>query len=267
MGSPQQILTQLPQTLRHWLKDATLVAIDEGMSGTRVFRIEQPHQPERYLKIARRGSEQDLQPEVARLLWLRDKLPVPEVLYLAEAGDLQYCLLSAIPGLVLYHDDLREHLPALIRQYALALREIHALPIHHCPFDARLDVKIAQARRRTDAGLIVEDDFDVERAGQTARNLFKQLMATRPTSEDLVFTHGDYCTPNILVDPQTLTWTGFIDWGRAGIADRYQDLALAARSIDYNFGADWIPLFFENYGIPAIDTQKVEFYKLLDEFF
>jgi aminoglycoside phosphotransferase len=267
MGSPQQILTQLPLTLRTMLKDAALVSIDEGMSGTSVLRVEQADQPARYLKIARRGSEQDLQPEVARLLWLQNKLPVPQVLYMAEAGDLQYCLLSAIPGLVLYHDDLREHLPAMLRQYALALREIHALPIANCPFDARLDVKIAQARRRLDAGLINEDDFDEERAGQRARSLFKQALATRPADEDLVFTHGDYCTPNILIDPPTLTWTGLIDWGRAGIADRYQDLALAARSIDYNFGADWIPLFFENYGISTVDPAKIEFYRLLDEFF
>ncbi|HEX2619173.1 MAG TPA: phosphotransferase, partial [Phototrophicaceae bacterium] len=92
---------------------------------------------------------------------------------------------------------------------------------------------------------------------------------TRPTDEDLVFTHGDYCTPNILINPETLTTTGLIDWGRAGIADRYQDLALAARSIDYNFGVDWIAPFFEAYGISSseVDETKVIFYKLLDEFF
>ncbi|HVZ16245.1 MAG TPA: phosphotransferase, partial [Terriglobales bacterium] len=110
-------------------------------------------------------------------------------------------------------------------------------------------------------------DFDEERQGRTPRSAFGDLLATRPADEDLVFTHGDYCTPNVLIDPERMTLNGFIDWGRAGVADRYQDLALAARSTAYNFGSEWIPLFFEAYGLREVDTAKVEFYKLLDEFF
>ena len=39
---------------------------------------------------------------------------------------------------------------------------------------------------------------------------------------DLVFTHGDYCAPNILVGAAPLhTVTGVVDWGYAGVADRW----------------------------------------------
>ncbi len=51
------------------------------------------------------------------------------------------------------------------------------------------------------------------------------------------------------------------------MADRYQDLALAARSIAYNFGAEWIKPFLDAYGLTEIDPAKIAFYKLLDEFF
>src|SRR3712207_8939854 len=34
------------------------------------------------------------------------------------------------------------------------------------------------------------------RQGRTAHELFETLLRTRPASEDLVLTHGDYCLPN-----------------------------------------------------------------------
>jgi aminoglycoside phosphotransferase len=61
--------------------------------------------------------------------------------------------------------------------------------------------------------------------------------------------------------------SGFVDWGRAGIADRYQDLALCARSIAANLGPEWVTAFFEHYGLTIIDQRKLSFYELLDEFF
>lgn len=258
-------LRNLPVGLQQRLEDATVEENREGMTDTSVFRLEQRNQPDRYLKIAQRGSEDDLRAELSRLLWLQGRLPVPEVLYWAEDTERQYLLISAIPGVMLFDESLRDRLPAVIRLYAEALRQIHQLQA--CPFDARLDVKIALAARRLHANQIVPADFDDERQGRTPQSAFRELLETRPPGEDLVFTHGDYCTPNVLVDPGSLSLGGFIDWGRAGIADRYQDLALGARSIEYNFGREWVAPFFEAYGIENVDPAKLKFYRLLDEFF
>ncbi len=201
------------------------------------------------------------------MIWLQGRLPVPEVRYWGEDETRQYLLISAIPGLALYHDALRDQLTSVIQRYATGLRQIHAISPDACPFDMRLDVKIGQAHRRLHAGLVDVTNFDAERQGSSAQTAFRELLATRPAEEDLVFTHGDYCTPNVLIDPDSLTLNGFVDWGRAGVADRYQDLALAARSIEYNFGAEWIALFFDAYGITPVDREKVAFYRLVDEFF
>lgn len=43
---------------------------------------------------------------------------------------------------------------------------------------------------------------------------------------DTVVCHGDLCLPDIILDPQTLDVSGFVDLGRLGLADRYADLAL-----------------------------------------
>jgi aminoglycoside phosphotransferase len=144
---------------------------------------------------------------------------------------------------------------------------IHSLDIAACPFEQRLAVKVEKAHRRLVTGVVDGHDFDDERSGWTAESAFAELLATRPTSEDLVFTHGDYCLPNIIINPQNWTISGFIDWGRAGVADRYQDLALVGRSLAYNFSPDWIEVLFREYGLSEIDYAKVQFYKLLDEFF
>jgi aminoglycoside phosphotransferase len=260
-------LRKIPAALQALLQDATIDENREGMSGANVFHLERQGQSDQYLKIAERHSEQDLSAELSRLIWLQGRLPVPEVIYWAEDDTRQYLLISSVPGLVLYDESMRDQLPALMHLYADELHQIHSLSIQNCPFDMRLDVKIAQAAQRLQIGAVDVSNFDTEREGRTAQSAFRELLATRPQNEDLVFTHGDYCTPNVLIDPDALTINGLIDWGRAGIADRYQDLALAARSIDYNFGIAWVKPFFDAYGLTQVDQAKVAFYKLLDEFF
>jgi aminoglycoside 3'-phosphotransferase II len=58
---------------------------------------------------------------------------------------------------------------------------------------------------------------------------------------------------------------GCIDWGHGGVADRYKDLALAARSLALNFGEQWIPLLFKAYGIPLPNQDTLKLYLAMDE--
>jgi aminoglycoside phosphotransferase len=115
-----------------------------------------------------------------------------------------------------------------------------------------------------------ENDFDETRQDRSATSLLAELLDSRPDQEDVVFTHGDYCLPNIILRqsaPGVVEVSGFIDCGRAGIADRHQDLALAIRSVAFNFGADWVSTFLTAYGLAEPDARKVAFFTLLDEFF
>ena len=113
-----------------------------------------------------------------------------------------------------------------------------------------------------------ETDFDDVHIGKTAQETFQELLETRPKSEDLVFAHGDYCLPNVMI--HKLEFSGFIDLGRAGIADRYQDLSLITRSLESDLNQQfngYSQYFLEQYGILEPDVSKIEFYSLLDEFF
>ena len=127
-----------------------------------------------------------------------------------------------------------------------------------------LDRMLQEADRNVADGIVDEADFDDER-GRSAAELFEELMLRSRPEEDLVFTHGDYCLPNVIIDGEEVS--GFVDWGRAGVADRYKDIALIVRSLEYNTGRDLRAMFFEAYGLPSPDADKIEYYKLLDEFF
>ncbi|MEV6282597.1 phosphotransferase [Kribbella sp. NPDC051770] len=46
-----------------------------------------------------------------------------------------------------------------------------------------------------------------------------------------VVTHGDYCLPNVLIDPETLRCTGVLDLSRLGLGDPYVDVAVMTQSL------------------------------------
>jgi aminoglycoside phosphotransferase len=262
---PDEIQKSVPPDLAEIVLDYGWRQIDLGLSPSEVFRLEAADKKSLYLKISPRGVPGfSLSQEKQRLDWLKNLLPVPEVLLFTEDEASDYLLLSEISGLPASDDSLKNDIPNVIEQLASGLKMIHAVSIDDCPFDERMDHKILLAEERVERGLVDEKDFDDERRGMTARDLFEELVLCKPPREELVFTHGDYCVPNVILKNGRLS--GFVDWGNAGPADRYQDLALLTRSVCYNFGAEWEKSVFEIYGIEP-DWKKIHFYRLLDEFF
>lgn len=255
----------LPGTLTAAIAGYEWQRITGGYSTAEVVRLERPGHPTLFLKAEARDGEGEVRAERARLEWIGERLPVPRVRLFAEDAAHDYLLTTGIPGIDASDDCYGRDIERLIDHLAEGMRRIHGLPIADCPFDHRIAARIEEARGRMQRGQVDEEDFDTARLGRTAENIFEELLRTRPADEDLVFTHGDYCLPNILLDGRRLS--GFIDWGRAGVADRYQDLALAARSLEHNFGATGVPRLFAAYGIARPDAEKVAFYQLLDEFF
>lgn len=218
-----------------------------------------------YLKIQPNHSIENLIHEKERLEWLQGKLSVPEVLYYDKDEINEYLLMTEIKGMNASDKSYEASLFFLMEVLAVGLRMIHSISIEVCPFNQKLDDKIEEARRRVENGLVDEGNFDEIRKGLKAKELFVELISKKPINEDLVFTHGDYCLPNIIIDDGKVN--GFIDWGRAGVSDKYQDLALAIRSIATNFGKEYIPFFLQEYGVKELDESKIFYYQLVDEFF
>jgi aminoglycoside 3'-phosphotransferase-2 len=148
---------------------------------------------------------------------------------------------------------------------AEGLRLLHALEIDACPFDQRLARRLLLAAARVRANMVDEADFDEKRRSESAASLLGRLEQQQPAETDLVVVHGDASFPNIMAEGGK--FGGFVDLGRLGVGDRYQDIALAAWSVRYNLGEEWILPFFDAYGILIADHDKLAYYKALDEFF
>lgn len=236
----------------------------EGCSDAAVFRLEASGQDTLFLKTERMHAHAELADEEARLRWLAAQgLACPAVIASHFQPERGWLLLSAVAGNDLYSSAL----PAAqaVPLIAQALKVLHHMPVENCPFDHSAAARIAHAQARLQAGLVFLDDVDEENQGLTAEQLFQKLVSLQPKSEDMVVTHGDACLPNFMANNGN--FTGYIDCGRLGVADRYQDIALALRDISADFGSAYIPLFMEQYGLADVDTQRIAFYTLLDEFF
>ncbi|MBY5404788.1 aminoglycoside 3'-phosphotransferase [Rhizobium sp. WSM1274] len=236
-----------------------------GRSAARVFRLEALGLPTLYLKVEEAGPFGELADEAARLHWLKASgLPCPDIIAEDSDGVHNRLLISALPGGDLARASVLTPL-ARVELLAAALLELHRLPIASCPFDHRRERRIAAAKARMQAGIVDETDFDETRLGKSAEALFAELQSGRPDSEDLVVTHGDACLPNFIASEDG--FSGYIDCSRLGVADRYQDIALACRSVAYNFGEALVQPFLDRYGMPATDLARLDYYQLLDEFF
>lgn len=267
------MLAKLPQAIARWLAGYEAEPITVGMSGAGVYRLCKPGAPGLILKVRPQSGDPDpgfrLAPEAEKMRWLSAWMPVPEVLEFCEEDGSEYLLMTEILGRSGAEEWPPEEQARVVTTLAEALKTLHSVPVEGCPFDQRLEVKIAQARRRTELGWVDVEDFDERWTGKTAEALLAVLLESQPAEEDLVVCHGDYCLPNVLLQGGKLG--GFVDLGRLGVADRYQDLALMTRSLTSNlnpqFGEGWDRVFLEAYGIGEPDRQKLEFYRLLDEFF
>ncbi|WP_137864654.1 APH(3') family aminoglycoside O-phosphotransferase [Sphingomonas sp.] len=235
-----------------------------GCSEAEVFRLTGEGLPPLFVKSEPISPFAELPGEIDRLRWLTGQSQLaPSVEAEAEEDGRLWLLMSEVPGRDLASSpDLS---PLQIAEIAAdALRELHALDVALCPFDQRLAAKLAQAEANVAAGRVDEEDMDDERLGRTAASVLEEALALRPATEDLVVAHGDASMPNLMAEHGR--FTGFIDCGRPGVADRHQDLALAAWSIEFNLGASFVRPFLARYGGP-VDRARLHYYRLLDVLF
>ena len=246
-------------------RDLAVLRIDHGMSGDLVFRIESA--PPLFAKIgdpARRISRREMTREIAAIDWLQGKAAAARLVWAGDVDGRQAMVTEALAGAPLH--DLSADAAADGVVAALdALARLHALPIASCPFDERLDVKLAEARLRVRLGEVEIERLEPQNVATSPEGLLEALEAARPASEDLVVTHGDASWPNFIVGPNGEA--AVIDLGRFGVADRHQDLALFVRSARYNVPQLDIERLLARHYPVAASTEKLAYYRQLDELY
>lgn len=233
-----------------------------GESGASVWRIEGAGET-LFLKAAPMHTLSEMPGEADRLAWLATTPTTAPRLRDSFAADGQdWLLMTALPGRDL--TQLVDRPEEVVATLAAGLRVLHGLDPQSCPFDHRIEARLQAGAANIAAGLVDETDFDDAFAGWKAADIMAWLHAHRPGSEDLVVTHGDACLPNIMAD--AAGFSGIIDCGRLGVADRWQDLALACRSLAFNCGEGHVAAFLAAYGAQW-DAERYAYYCALDELF
>ena len=95
-------------------------------------------------------------------------------------------------------------------------------------------------------------------------NNILQFLKDNKFVDKLYFSHGDTSLPNIFASKDK--FTGFIDVGECGIADKWFDLAICEKSIRRNYGEEYISKFYKELNIIP-EQDKIDYYLLMMELY
>lgn len=212
----------------------------------------------RFAKWAPAGSGLDLAPEVPRLRWAATFSPVPRVLDAGADETGTWLLTAGLPGDSAVSPRWLAEPRAAATAIGRGLRALHErLPVEDCPFSWSVERRVARVRAagRHDPAQWHPDHGELSPGEALAR------LADPPPVDRLVVCHGDACAPNTLLYEDG-SWSGHVDLGALGVADRWADLAVATWSLGWNYGPGWQPVLLSAYGIEP-DPRRTSYYRLL----
>lgn len=214
--------------------------------------------------------------EIKIMEWLYGKLPVPKILEYEKIDGIGYLLMSKINGKMICDSEYLNNSSMLLNLLSNALNMLWNVDISDCPNNMSIENKLKLAEYQVENNLCDINDAEPDTYGKCGfknpEELLKWLINNKP-KESIVLSHGDFCLPNILVNNDKIS--GFIDLGRCGAADKYQDIALCYRSLKHNYEGKFsgraIKGFnpddlFVSLGIQP-DRELLNYYILLDELF
>lgn len=231
-----------------WVNEAGGVTWQLGAGGGR-----------RFLKWAQAGSGLPLVREAGRLRWAARWTPVPSVLDSGTDGHGDWLLTAGLPGDSAVDPRWRADPLTAVRAIGAGLRVLHdVLPVADCPFDWTARTRLADVHRR--AADLRPASWHPEHAALSVPDVLARL-ADVPDDDRRVVCHGDACAPNTLVGDDG-SWSGHVDLGDLGLADRWADLAVATWSTRWNYGPGWERPLLDAYGIDP-DPVRTAYHRLL----
>ena len=259
----------LPDKIKAFTAGKNFVSDKTGLSGASVMIFD-----DMILKIEKQCAESDNERNM--LKFLAGKLPVPEIICSESADGMNFLLMSKLKGKMSCDEYYMNNPELLTSLLAEGLKMFWSVDISDCRHVNNLDCKLRRAEYIVENNLVDIENTEPDTFGKNGfknpEHLLEWLYRNKP-EEDIVLTHGDYCLPNIFLENGSVS--GFIDLGRGGIADRYQDIAICYRSLKNNvsgiyggntysgFNAD---MLFDKLEIKP-DKEKIRYYILLDELF
>jgi kanamycin kinase len=257
-AGPPTELVPVPAAVAGLARDAPLRPVWRNQLGGLTWQLgEGPRR--RFVKWAPAGSGLPMRAETERLRWAARFTPVPVVLAHDEDDDGEWLVTAGLPGRSAVDPRWLAEPATAVRAIGAGLRALHdALPVADCPFDWSAPTRVAEAEGVTPSpppGGWPPELADLPAAEVPAR------LADIPDVDRLVVCHGDACAPNTLIADDG-AWSGHVDLGSLGAADRWADLAVASWSTGWNYGPGWERPLLEAYGVDP-DPERMTYYRLL----
>lgn len=258
------MVENLPQALREKLDFTDAKKPPIGYSPETMYLM--PYGYEGKPCVLKYSKRMEVYKEGMIYAWFKDKMPVPNVYFNEKIEDTYYLVVELIDGEMLSETFQRWSKGETIKFYANLLKQIHTLNVEDFPFNHdlkyRLDkINVSEAKTQY---------FERELHGKSPQEMYDFLVEHQIFEKDLVVCHGDVCFPNFMMKDEKLA--ALIDVSGAGINDRYLDIAIALRTLRYNFEMINESLtqkdvsdFCFIYGIKKLDEFKLKYYIYLDE--
>lgn len=260
VAGPPCRAVEIPAAVRSLAAGYELRAVWENEVGGLTF--EATNGPDRrFVKWAPTEGGVDLHDEATRLSWAATFTPVPRVLDCGGDETGTWLMTEAVPGESAVSERWKDAPQVAVAAIGEGLRALHdALPVARCPFSWSADDRLTDVQRRAALGMLDPAKWHVEHRGLTVDHALG-VLAEIPPIDHVVVCHGDACAPNTLLSGDG-RWSGHVDLGAMGVADRWSDLAIATWSTQWNYGQGLEDGLLAAYGIEA-DSVRIGYYRLL----
>ena len=249
---------RLPAAVRRVAGNDPVTEVWVNELGGRTFEIGRP--PEhRFLKWNPAESGIGLDDEAARMEWARRFTPAPEVVGHGTDDEGEWLITLPLRGDNAIAEPWRSDPKRAVTAVGKGLRHLHdVLPVASCPFDWDVERRLQRVTH-------LAEYADPSQWREEHRNIMLDealdRLAELPSVDRLVVCHGDACAPNTLIGRDG-KWSGHVDFGALGVADRWADIAAATWSVGWNYGMGWETTLLDAYGI-APDPERSAYYRLL----
>lgn len=257
---------QLPESIKKFIGQNKLYKNKVGQSPADVYSFSK-NGDTFFLKISEviyASTTYSVLREAKVLDWINGKLNVPELILMESNDDYEFMISKAIQAKPIA-DLTQYNEQQILGIYQQTLQQLQSIDISNCPFHSDIQTRINEAEFLLKHELINdinwdEVDLDVWDEFKSYSELLENLKEMR-FKEDFVFSHGDITDTKIFLDKNEQIY--FLDLGRAGIADRFVDIAFIERSLREDCSDQTAQKFIES--LEEDDHFKRDYFLKLDE--
>ena len=197
-----------------------------------------------------------LRPEADKTRFFFEKGLGAEVLSYATYGEDDWLLTRRVLGEDCTHAAYLSDPVRLARLYGGLLRRLHEMPTEGCPAPDYLGKYIALVEQNYETGNFDKTQFPDSFGYTSAEEAWSVFSAGKHLLRADTLIHGDYCLPNVML--KDWQFSGFIDLGNSGVADRHIDLFWGCWTLWFNLHThDYRDEFLDAYGRDRVDEDAI----------